>query len=130
MVHWRKIIMIKKVDKNQVRQKRHQRIRNKVKGTESKPRLNVYRSLNGIYVQIIDDTKGITLVSASSKEKAIQADLANKTKVEVAKIVGLEVGKKALAKGIETVVFDRAGYLFTGRVKALADGAREAGLKF
>ena len=122
--------MISKIDKNQERKRRHLRVRNKVSGTAAAPRLCVYRSLNHIYAQIIDDTVGNTLVAASTLDKAIKADLAGKTKSEEAKLVGELLAKKALEKGIETVVFDRGGYLYTGRVARLADGAREGGLKF
>ena len=122
--------MISKIDKNQERKRRHLRVRNKVSGTAAAPRLCVYRSLNQIYAQIIDDTVGNTLVAASTLDKAIKADLAGKTKSEEAKLVGELLAKKALEKGIETVVFDRGGYLYTGRVASLADGAREGGLKF
>ncbi|MBS6463512.1 MAG: 50S ribosomal protein L18 [Firmicutes bacterium] len=122
--------MISKIDKNQERKRRHLRVRNKVSGTAAAPRLCVYRSLNHIYAQIIDDTVGNTLVAASTLDKAIKADLAGKTKSEEAKLVGELLAKKALEKGIETVVFDRGGYLYTGRVASLADGAREGGLKF
>ena len=122
--------MISKIDKNQERKRRHLRVRNKVSGTAAAPRLCVYRSLNHIYAQIIDDTVGNTLVAASTLDKAIKADLAGKTKSEEAKLVGELLAKKALEKGIETGVFDRGGYLYTGRVASLADGAREGGLKF
>ncbi len=122
--------MITKVDKNQLRQRRHARVRKHVSGTAETPRLNVYRSLNHIYVQVIDDVKGVTLASCSTLEKAIREEVSGKTKTEAAKLVGQTVGQRAKEKGIETVVFDRGGYLFTGRVKAVADGAREAGLKF
>ncbi len=122
--------MISKKDKNQDRLQRHARVRKKIAGTAERPRLNVYRSLNHIYVQVIDDVKGVTLVSASTMEKAVKEKIADLTKTEAAKVVGAEVAKKALAAGIETVVFDRGGYIFTGRVKGVADGAREAGLKF
>lgn len=122
--------MISKQDKNQLRQKRHLRVRGKVSGTAEAPRFNVYRSLNHIYGQLIDDTTGTTLVACSTLEKAVASLTAGKTKKEEAKIVGAELAKKALAAGIETVVFDRGGYLYTGRIKELADGAREAGLKF
>ena len=94
------------------------------------PRLSVYRSLSHIYAQIIDDVAGKTLVAASTVEKDVAELVKGKTKSEAAKIVGAEVAKRALAKGIETVVFDRGGYIYTGRVSSLADGAREAGLKF
>ena len=122
--------MISKSDKNQNRKVRHLRVRNKVKGTAQAPRLNVYRSLNKIYAQIIDDTTGNTLVSASSLEKEIAAKCKGLNKTEQARIVGKAIGERALAKKIDTVVFDRGGYLYIGRVQALAEGAREAGLKF
>ncbi len=122
--------MIAKIDKNADRKKRHLRVRNKISGTAEMPRLCVYRSLNNIYCQIIDDVKGVTLASCSTKEKAVAAEIADMTKTEAAKAVGAAVAKKALEKGITAVVFDRGGYLYTGRVQALADGAREAGLKF
>ena len=122
--------MIAKIDKNADRKKRHLRVRNKISGTAEMPRLCVYRSLNKIYCQIIDDVKGVTLASCSTKEKAVAAEIADMTKTEAAKAVGAAVAKKALEKGITAVVFDRGGYLYTGRVQALADGAREAGLKF
>ena len=124
--------MITKIDKNAVRQRRHARVRKQISGTAETPRLNVYRSLNHIYVQVIDDVKGVTIASASTMEKAIREQLAGKTKTktEAAKLVGQMAGERAKEKGIETVVFDRGGYLYTGRVKAVADGAREAGLNF
>ena len=122
--------MISKIDKNTDRKKRHERVRVKISGTAERPRLCVYRSLNNLYAQIIDDVAGNTLVACSSKEKAVAALLEGKTKVEQAKIVGEELAKKATAKGIEEVVFDRGGYLYIGRVQALADGARAGGLKF
>ena len=122
--------MISKIDKNADRKKRHERVRTKISGTPECPRLCVYRSLNNIYAQIIDDVNGTTLVACSTKEKAVAAQLGDKTKVEQAKIVGIELAKKALAKGIEKVVFDRGGYIYIGRVQGLADGAREGGLKF
>ncbi|MBQ7165240.1 MAG: 50S ribosomal protein L18 [Clostridia bacterium] len=122
--------MISKLDKNADRVKRHARVRAKISGTPEMPRLSVYRSLNHIYAQVIDDVAGNTLVAASTVEKDIAKAVEGKTKIEAAKIVGAEVAKRALAKGIETVVFDRGGYIYTGRVSSLADGAREAGLKF
>lgn len=122
--------MISKIDKNQDRKKRHVRVRAKISGTPEMPRLNVYRSLSNIYAQIIDDESGNTLVSSSTLEKDVVAQIAGKTKKEAAKIVGESIAKKALAKGIEKVVFDRGGYLYTGRVQELAEGARAAGLKF
>lgn len=120
--------MINKPDKNEVRKNRHLRIRSKLKGTAKRPRLNVYRSTSHIYAQIINDEEGRTLVASSTLDK--QIDIKGKTKVEAAELVGIEIAKKALAAGIEEVVFDRGGYLYTGRIKALADGARQAGLKF
>ncbi len=122
--------MISKIDKNAVRQKRHRRVRKNLSGTAETPRMNVYRSLNHIYVQIIDDTKGVTLASASTMEKAVKEKIADMTKTEAAKVVGQTAGERAKEKGIKEVVFDRGGYLYTGRVKAVADGAREAGLNF
>lgn len=122
--------MINKKDKNKERLIRHKRVRTKVSGTSARPRLNVYRSLNEIYAQIIDDTKGVTLTNASSKDKELVKSLEGKTKSEQAKIVGKTIAEKAIKLGINEVVFDRGGYLYTGRVQALADGAREAGLKF
>ena len=122
--------MISKIDKNTDRKRRHCRVRAKISGTAACPRLCVYRSLNHIYAQIIDDVNGNTLVACSTKEKAVAALLGEKNKSEQAKVVGIELAKKATANGIEEVVFDRGGYLYIGRVKSLADGAREGGLKF
>lgn len=122
--------MISKKDKNQDRVIRHARVRKKVSGTAERPRLCVYRSTNHIYAQIIDDVKGNTLCSASTLSKDVASEIAKATKTEASKIVGAAVAKKALAIGIKQVVFDRGGYLYTGRVQALADGAREAGLEF
>lgn len=122
--------MIKKIDKNSVRVNRHKKIRLSLTGTSERPRLCVYRSSLNIYAQIIDDTKGITLVSASSLEKALADSIKGKTKTEVATIIGETIAKRALENNIKTVVFDRAGYLYTGRVKAVADAARSAGLEF
>ena len=120
--------MINKVSKNASREKRHLRIRQTLKGTAEKPRLSVFRSNSQIYAQIIDDATGKTLCSASSLDKELK--LANGSNVAAATEVGTLVAKRALALKIETVVFDRGGYLFHGRVKALADAARAAGLKF
>ena len=120
--------MINKVSKNVTRQKRHLRIRQNIVGTALKPRLNVFRSNKQIYAQIIDDTTGKTLCSASSLDKDLK--LANGGNAEAAAKVGTLVAKRALALNIEAVVFDRGGYLYHGRVKALADAARAAGLKF
>ncbi len=122
--------MINIKDKNKERVVRHARVRKNLSGTSECPRLAVYRSLNGIYAQIIDDTKGVTLASCSTLEKDLEKDLKGKTKTEQAKVVGAKIAKLALDKGITNVVFDRGGYLYTGRVEALADSAREAGLKF
>lgn len=122
--------MFNRVDKNAVRAKRHQRLRAELSGTAEIPRLNVYRSTSHIYAQVIDDVAQATLASASTVEKEIAAQVAGKTKTEAAAIVGTVVGERAVAKGIKTVVFDRGGYLYTGRVEALADGARKAGLEF
>ena len=122
--------MISKIDKNAIRQKRHLRVRSKISGTAERPRFNVYRSTNNINVQIIDDVKGVTLVSCSTLDKDMIAKVKGKTKVEASNIVGQAVAQKALKAGITEVVFDRGGYLYTGRVKSVADGAREAGLKF
>ncbi len=122
--------MITVKDKNQDRLVRHARVRKKISGTAQKPRFNVYRSLKEIYAQIIDDTTGNTLVSASTREKEIAEMVKGKTKTEAAKVVGEVAAKRALEKKIEEVVFDRGGYLYTGRVQAVADGARAAGLKF
>ncbi len=122
--------MIKKIDKNKERQRRHIRVRKKVSGTAEMPRLCVYRSLNHIYVQLIDDVKGVTVCSASTMEKDVKAAIKDMTKTDAAKAVGKRVAEKALEKGLKAVVFDRGGYLYTGRVKAVADGAREGGLIF
>ena len=126
--------MISKINKNEVRKARHDRMRFKINGTATHPRLNVYRSLNHIYAQIIDDTandgNGATLVAASTVEKEIMAKVKDMTKTEAGKEVGKIIAERAKAKGITTVVFDRGGYLYTGRVAAVADGAREAGLNF
>ena len=122
--------MISKIDKNELRKKRHLRVRNKISGTAETPRLCVFRSLNHIYAQVIDDVKGVTLAASSTMDKEVAAQIGEMTKSEAAKVVGASVAKKALEKGITTVVFDRGGYIYTGRVQALADGAREAGLQF
>ncbi len=119
--------MVSKPDKNAARAKRHNRIRRHLSGTPETPRLNVFRSGKHIYAQIIDDVAGNTLVAASSLDKGFEGKGSNK---EGAKQVGIAIAKKALEKGIENVVFDRGGYIYHGRVKELADGAREGGLKF
>lgn len=122
--------MIKKIDKNSVRVNRHNKIRLTLKGTTERPRLCVYRSTSNIYAQIIDDVKGVTLVSASSLEKDLASELKGKSKTEVSSLIGTLIAERALKANIKTVVFDRGGYLYTGRVKAVADAARNAGLEF
>jgi len=122
--------MISKEGKNKRRQIRQRRVRKKINGTPERPRLNVYRSLNNIYAQIIDDVNCVTLVSASSLDESIKGNVNHGGNKETAKLVGALVGKKAIEKGIENVIFDRAGYVYHGRVKELAESAREAGLKF
>ena len=122
--------MISKINKNDIRKARHDRMRFKLAGTKDIPRLNVYRSISHIYVQIIDDTKGVTLISANTAEKEIAAKIADMSKVNASKEVGKMVAERALAAGIKSVVYDRGGYKYTGRIAALADGAREAGLEF
>ena len=122
--------MVKQIDKNEARLRRHRRVRNKISGTAARPRLDVFRSAKHIYAQIIDDEAGVTLVSANTLDKEIKAEFPYGGNAEAAKAVGALVAKRALEKGIENVVFDRGGYIYHGRVQALADGAREAGLKF
>ena len=119
--------MVKNVNKNAMRLKRHIRVRGKISGTAECPRLNVFRSNANIYAQLIDDVNGVTLASANTLEKGFEGSTGN---VEAAKKVGLTLAERAKAKGIEVVVFDRAGYLYHGRVAALAEGAREGGLQF
>ena len=119
--------MLLKADKNETRQKRHLRVRNRVAGTAERPRLNVFRSLKHIYAQVIDDDKGITLAAASSLDKDFEGTGGN---IAAAKAVGAAIPKKALEKGKSEVVFDRGGYIYHGRVAALAQAAREGGLKF
>ena len=119
--------MIKRPDTRGQRIKRHNRVRGKISGTAERPRLNVFRSKANIYAQIIDDVTGNTLVSASTVEKAFEGNGGN---CDAAKKIGAVVAERALQKGIEEVVFDRGGYIYHGRVKALAEGAREGGLKF
>ena len=119
--------MVSKVNKNAMRLKRHVRVRGKISGTPECPRLNVFRSNANIYAQIIDDVNGVTLVSANTLEKDFEGAAGN---CEAAKKVGAVLAERAKAKGIEKVVFDRGGYIFHGRVAALAEGAREGGLKF
>jgi large subunit ribosomal protein L18 len=122
--------MIKKVSKNEVRQRRHLRVRKHIIGTSARPRLNVFRSASNIYAQIIDDSVGNTLVAASSLDKAVKEKIEFGGNIDAAAEVGKLVAERALANGIKTVVFDRGGYPYHGRVKALAEAAREAGLEF
>ena len=122
--------MYKTRDRNADRVIRHARVRKKVSGTPEMPRLCVYRSLNNIYAQLIDDTKGVTLAAASTQEKAVMEQLKDVDKKGAAKIVGKLIGERAMGAGIKQVVFDRGGYVYTGRVAELAAGAREAGLDF
>ena len=119
--------MVSKVNKNAMRLKRHVRVRGKISGTPARPRLNVFRSNANIYAQIIDDVNGVTLVAANTLEKEFEGTTGN---CEAAKKVGAVLAERAKAKGINVVVFDRGGYIFHGRVAALAEGAREAGLEF
>ncbi|MDD5127461.1 MAG: 50S ribosomal protein L18 [Dehalococcoidales bacterium] len=119
-----------KTNPRQARQKRHNRVRLTVSGTTERPRLCVFRSLNHIYAQIIDDNKGQTLVAASTLDAEIKSGADGKSKTGIAQMVGTAVAKKAISSGIKQVAFDRGGYQYHGRVKALADAAREAGLKF
>ncbi|ACK42277.1 MULTISPECIES: 50S ribosomal protein L18 [Dictyoglomus] len=122
--------MIIKRSRKELRRIRHLRIRKKITGTPERPRLAVYKSLRYIYAQIIDDTKGHTLVAASSLEKELRSQLKSTKNIEAAKLVGEVIAKRALEKGIKRVVFDRGGFLYHGKVKALADSARAAGLEF
>lgn len=122
--------MASKVSKRDLRKSRQKRVRAKVVGTPDRPRLNVYRSLNNIYAQIIDDISGTTLVSSSSLEEEVKNQFKHTGNISAAKVVGEIVAKKALEKNIKNVVFDRAGYKYHGRVKALAEAARETGLEF
>lgn len=122
--------MINKKSRSEVRAKKHRRLRNRISGTASTPRLAVFRSNNHMYAQIIDDTVGNTLVSASTLDKEVKADLEKTNNVEAAAKLGTVIAKKALDKGISTVVFDRGGFIYQGKIAALADAAREAGLEF
>lgn len=122
--------MIKKQSRSKVRVKKHLKLRNHISGTAAKPRLSVFRSNNHMYAQIIDDTVGNTLVSASTLQKDVKADLEKTDDVAAATHLGKVLAERAIAKGISTVVFDRGGFIYQGKVKALADAAREAGLKF
>lgn len=122
--------MVSKKSRAEVRVKKHQRLRNRFAGTAERPRLAVFRSNNHMYAQIIDDTVGNTLVAASTAEKSAKAELEHTNTVDAAAYVGTLIAKRALEKGIETVVFDRGGFIYQGKIQALADAAREAGLKF
>ena len=122
--------MLKKTKKNEERLRRHARVRRKVSGTPDCPRLNVFRSNKHIYAQIIDDTVGNTLVSASTLQKEVKAELEKTNNVDAAAYLGTVIAKRALEKGITTVVFDRGGFIYQGKIQALADAAREAGLEF
>ncbi len=122
--------MVSKQSRNEVRAKKHARLRNRFSGTAERPRLAVYRSNNHMYAQIIDDTVGKTLAAASTVEKAVKAELDKTNNVEAAACVGTLIAKRALEQGIKEVVFDRGGFIYHGKVQALADAAREAGLDF
>ena len=122
--------MIKRPDTNQQRKKRHKRVRSKVTGTSERPRLNVFRSSKHIYAQLIDDVAGVTIVSASTADKELSGEIKNGGNVESARMVGELIAKRAQAEGKKVVVFDRGGYLYHGRIQALAEAAREAGLEF
>jgi large subunit ribosomal protein L18 len=120
----------KREKKRLARERRHRRVRRRVFGTPERPRLNIFRSLNHIYAQVIDDSRGVTLASASTIDKEVRAEVQGLPKAEQAKLVGQTLARRALERGVEQVVFDRGGYLYHGRVKALAEGSREGGLKF
>ena len=122
--------MVSKESRQKVREKKHLKIRNRFSGTAERPRLAVFRSNNHMYAQVIDDVAGNTLVAASTVEKDVKAQLEKTNNVEAAKVLGTVIAKRALDKGIDTVVFDRGGYIYHGKVAALADAAREAGLQF
>lgn len=123
-------VMINKEDKNKARVRRHLRVRKKITGTVERPRLNVFRSSKHIYAQLIDDVTGVTIVSASTVDKELSEGISNGGNVESARKVGELIAKRAKDKGCASVVFDRGGYLYHGRIQALADAAREAGLEF
>lgn len=122
--------MFKTVDRETNRHKKHSRIRAKISGTAARPRLSVFRSLDNIFVQLIDDVNGVTLASASTIDKEVKATVKNGGNKEAAVAVGKKIAERALAKDVKTVVFDRSGYIYNGRIQALADAAREAGLEF
>ena len=122
--------MVSKKSRNEVRVNKHRKLRNRFSGTAERPRLAVFRSNNHMYAQIIDDTVGNTLVAASTVEKAVSAELEKTNNVDAAAYLGTVIAKRAIEKGINTVVFDRGGFIYQGKIKALADAAREAGLEF
>ena len=122
--------MGKKLSRSKARKRRHLRVRKRVNGTADRPRLNVFRSLSQIYAQVINDETGTTLISASSIDRDLRKNMKGKTRTEQAEQVGKVVAERAKSQGIDQVIFDRAGYRYIGRVKALADGARESGLQF
>ncbi len=122
--------MITPKDRSSERRRIHKRIREKISGSPSRPRLCVYRSLKYLYAQVVDDSQGRTLVAASTREKDVRGDLKNGSNIEASKHVGKAIAERAKAKGIEMVVFDRGGYVYHGRIKAIAEAARESGLKF
>ncbi|NHN35155.1 50S ribosomal protein L18 [Paenibacillus agricola] len=122
--------MINKSDKNKARLKRHLRVRKKIQGTALRPRLNIFRSSKHMYAQLIDDVQGVTIVSASTQDKELKDGISNGGNAEAARKVGSLIAERAKQNGVEKVVFDRGGYLYHGRVQALADAAREAGLEF
>lgn len=122
--------MVSKKSKSEIRIKKHNRMRNRFSGTAERPRLSVFRSNNHMYAQVIDDTVGNTLVSASTLEKDVKAELEKTNNVEAAAYLGTVIAKRAIEKGIKTVVFDRGGFIYQGKIQALADAAREAGLEF
>lgn len=122
--------MFKKVNRDAIRRRKHLSIRNKISGTAERPRLSIYRSNNNIFAQLVDDVNGVTLVSASTIDKEIKGNVKHGGNIESAKLVGKAIAERAVAKEITEIVFDRSGYKYTGRVAALAEAAREAGLKF
>ena len=122
--------MVSKETRQEIRAKKHMRMRNRFSGTAERPRLAVFRSNNHMYAQIIDDTVGNTLVAASTLEKSVKAELEKTNNVDAAAYLGKVIAERALDKGIKTVVFDRGGFLYTGKIAALAEAAREAGLEF
>lgn len=122
--------MVSKKSRTEVRENKHRKLRNRISGTAEKPRLSVFRSNTHMYVQIIDDVAGNTLVSASTLEKSVKAELEKTNNVEAAAYLGTVIGKRAVEKGIKTVVFDRGGFIYQGKIQALADAAREAGFEF